>query len=519
MVFLAKVPQLEQLTDEQRAALGSVLVQKKFQKGERIIEQGTSGSEFFFVEQGKAEAYQRTKKGDKEVKNLVNTFEAGDYFGEGALIRDAPRNADVVAVSETVDVLILHRAEFNELLGGLEHILEQNFKARTLKGVDLLSTLTDAERALIADELKPITFEANSKIVTQGDQGDCLYIIRDGEVAFSRVEDDGVENDIGNLFKGQVFGEGALLTNEPRRATGKAVGEVKVFYLHRDVFSKVFAQSLQDMLNRDFAKRKDLTDASDGSKLLEFVDLQTINVLGAGTYGQVLLVSHKVTGMTYALKSMNKSKIKEMSQEEHVENERMILSTIHHPFLINLVQTFTSKDHVFALMEVVLGGELFAYMRNVGKVKAKDMIFYIAQVVLAFEYLHSLNIVYRDLKPENILITNKGYIKLTDFGLAKILTKSSGGRTYTLCGTPTYAAPEVYNMGGHGKAVDWWGMGVLIHEMITGTTPFDGDATAIFAAMERYSRAYPNIRLPRGLDKTVAGDMVLKLVRVVFVLK
>jgi len=242
---------------------------------------------------------------------------------------------------------------------------------------------------------------------------------------------------------------------------------------------------------------------------MEFKDLAFIDLLGVGTYGQVLLVSHKVTGQTYALKCMSKQRVREMDQREHVENERKILSMIHHPFVVNLVQTFASKDYVFALTEAVLGGELFAYLRTVGRLRPKDARFYMAQIVLAFEYLHSLNVVYRDLKPENLLVMANGFIKMADFGLAKIVP--AGESTYTLCGTPAYAAPEVYNMKGHGKAVDWWGLGVLCHELISGATPFDGDAAGIFDAMQRYSRAWPNIKLPRRLDGSVAGDLVLKL--------
>lgn len=314
--------------------------------------------------------------------------------------------------------------------------------------------------------------------------------------------------EVGRLFTGQVFGEGALLQNTPRRATARAITDVTLLSLDRGVFSTLFETPLQEMLNRDFTKRRDL-DEKDRKDLLEFSDLQRIDLLGVGTYGQVLLVSHRVTGQTYALKCMSKSRIKETDQKVHVENERKILSMIHHPFVVNLVQTFASPDHVFALMEAVLGGELFAYLRSVGRLKAKDARFYMAQITFVFEYLHSLNIVYRDLKPENLLITSTGYVKMADFGLAKIV--APGESTYTLCGTPAYAAIEVYQLKGHSKPVDWWGLGVLGHELISGATPFDGDAAGIFDAMQRYQRAYPNIRLPRKLEGTTAGDLVLKL--------
>jgi CRP-like cAMP-binding protein len=562
--FLRSVELLQQLTDEQIHVLSKCLERKTYKPGEKIIEQNTKGTEFFFLEKGCVRADQHTKKGDKDVIVKVNQFKAGDYFGEGAMLRDEPRSADCVVEGDQEAVtLVLRKSDFVELLGGLGSIVEANFIARVLRAVELLQGLTDAEVTEIASSMTVEDFAAGEVVMRQGEEGDKLYIIKDGEVVFTRrregsmifpgtngggdsikangsvgsnkdspttrgsrsvskspqhrapetldlMKDGGSGDDaeIGRLFTGQVFGEGALLTNAPRRATAKAVTNVTLLSLERNVFHRLFKESLQDLLNRDFTKRRDL-DEQNRKDLMEFKDLAFIDLLGVGTYGQVLLVSHKVTGQTYALKCMSKQRVRDMDQREHVENERKILSMINHPFVVNLVQTFTSKDHVFALTEAVLGGELFAYLRTVGRLRPKDARFYMAQIVLAFEYLHSLNVVYRDLKPENLLVMPSGFIKMADFGLAKVVP--AGESTYTLCGTPAYAAPEVYNMKGHGKAVDWWGLGVLCHELISGATPFDGDAAGIFDAMQRYSRAFPNIRLPRRLDGSVAGDLVLKL--------
>lgn len=557
--FLRSVKLLQQLTDEQTHALSKCLIRKTFKPGDKIIEQNTKGTEFFILEQGQVRADQHTKKGDMDVVTKVNEFKAGDYFGEGAMLQDEPRSADCIAIgTEPVVALVLKKSDFVELLGGLGALVEANFIGRVLKAVEILQGLTDSEVNEIAAHLNYERFDAGDKIMNQGDEGDKLYIIKDGEVMFSRRREEGSmslssasppasgipavqpkmekpslsargrvlsskqvaidekadgpilggEVEIGRLFTGQVFGEGALLTNAPRRATAVAATDVTLLSLERDVFSRLFNESLQDLLNRDFTKRRDL-DESNRKDLMEFKDLAPIELLGVGTYGQVLLVTHKVTGQTYALKTMSKKKIKAMDQREHVENERKILSLIHHPFVVNLVQTFASPEHVFAVTEAVLGGELFAYLRTVGRLRPKDARFYMSQIVLGFEYLHSLNIVYRDLKPENLLVMPSGFIKMADFGLAKVVP--AGESTYTLCGTPAYAAPEVYNMKGHGKAVDWWGLGVLCHELISGATPFDGDAAGIFDAMQRYARAYPNIKLPRRLDGSVAGDLVLKL--------
>jgi len=145
------------------------------------------------------------------------------------------------------------------------------------------------------------------------------------------------------------------------------------------------------------------------------------------------------------------------------------------------------------VLEYVPGGELFTYLRSVGRLETPHAVFYGAQVTLMFEYLHSKNIVYRDLKPENLLITADGYLKLTDFGFAKVVE----GRTYTLCGTPEYLAPEILLNKGHGKPVDWWTLGIFIYEMIAGIDPFtDEDPMAIYQKILK-----GRIKFPRNFDK------------------
>lgn len=129
------------------------------------------------------------------------------------------------------------------------------------------------------------------------------------------------------------------------------------------------------------------------------------------------------------------------------------------------------------VLEYVSGGELFTYLRSVGRLESPHASFYSACVASIFEYLHSKNIIYRDLKPENLLIAEDGYLKLTDFGFAKVVEQ----RTYTLCGTPEYLAPEILLNKGHGKPVDWWTLGILTYEMIAGIDPFtDEDPMAIY---------------------------------------
>jgi serine/threonine protein kinase len=161
--------------------------------------------------------------------------------------------------------------------------------------------------------------------------------------------------------------------------------------------------------------------------------------------------------------------IVETAQQGHIMNEKKVIAQLKHPFLVRLHQTYKDKDRLYFLFEPVLGGELFTILRAQTLFDEPTAMFYAACVLCAFEHMHEFDIVYRDLKPENLLVDNKGYIKITDFGFAKHIGSS---RTFTLCGTPDYLAPEIVAGKGHGKGVDWWTLGILIYEMLASYPPF-----------------------------------------------
>ena len=168
------------------------------------------------------------------------------------------------------------------------------------------------------------------------------------------------------------------------------------------------------------------------------------------------------------MKVLRKTEIVRLRQVEHVNAERYILSRVHHPFIVDLFATFQDSLNVYMLMSYVPGGELFTHLRRAKYFTPDVTRFYLATIILALKYLHSFNIIYRDLKPENLLLDSRGYLRLTDFGFAKIVDD----RTWTLCGTPEYLAPEIIQSDGHGKAADWWACGVLCYEMLVGFPPF-----------------------------------------------
>jgi protein kinase A len=201
---------------------------------------------------------------------------------------------------------------------------------------------------------------------------------------------------------------------------------------------------------------------------------------------------------------MKKHEIIKLKQVDHINNEKRLMAQIDYPFVVCMTGYAKDDRYVYIIMECIGGGELFTHLRRARKFNDEQSKFYGAQTAGAFAHCHSKNIIHRDLKPENILLCQNGYSKLTDFGFAKII--EPGTRTYTLCGTPEYIAPDVLLNKGHGKPVDWWTLGILIYEMIVGQPPFcDEDPMGIYQKI-----LAGKIYFPKYFDKN-AKALVKKL--------
>ncbi|XP_053673599.1 cAMP-dependent protein kinase catalytic subunit alpha-like [Anopheles nili] len=214
-------------------------------------------------------------------------------------------------------------------------------------------------------------------------------------------------------------------------------------------------------------------------------EYEFLNTLGSGAFGTVKLVKRKSSGEFFAMKILSKEKIIQQKQLQHTNDEKRILQSIHFPFVVNLNTCHKDNSYIYLVMPFVNGGEMFTLLRRSRRFSEAQAIFYGAQVALALEYLHSCNLVYRDLKPENLLIDYRGYVKVTDFGFCKLIRD----RTWTLCGTPEYIAPEIIQAKGYGKSVDWWSFGVLLYEMSAGYSPFYVNSADQMALFERICKA------------------------------
>ncbi|KAI7900986.1 kinase-like domain-containing protein [Cokeromyces recurvatus] len=230
-----------------------------------------------------------------------------------------------------------------------------------------------------------------------------------------------------------------------------------------------------------------------------------LRVIGRGSFGKVYAVRKKDTNRIYAMKVLKKSRIISRSEVTHTMAEKTVLARVKNPFIVPLKFAFQSPDKLYLVLAFINGGELFRHLQEQGKFNEEKARFYTAELLCALECLHDFNVIYRDLKPENILLDYNGHIALCDFGLCK-LNMTDSKRTNTFCGTPEYLAPELLLGQGYTKTVDWWTLGILLYEMLTGLPPFYDENTN-----EMYRKILQEpLRFPDDMSES-AQDLLIKL--------
>jgi len=268
--------------------------------------------------------------------------------------------------------------------------------------------------------------------------------------------------------------------------------KVGILKMPKDDATQMDEDALQQKIQETLKKKEKLkadtetvfTKEAQGNRVT-LDDFEILKVLGRGAFGKVMLVEKKDNKQVYALKSMHKEDIIDKDQIEHTKTERFVLEKSKSPFLVSLEYAFQTPSKVFFVMKFMKGGELFQHLKIAKRFEEERAKFYVAEILLALEYLHNLGVIYRDLKPENVLMDEDGHICLTDFGMAKQLRK--GELTYSFVGTPEYLAPEIVRGEGHGQPADWWALGILTYEMMVGLPPFynrDRNTEKMFAAIQ-----------------------------------
>jgi cGMP-dependent protein kinase len=454
---LSEVKLLEGLTSRQRQRVADVLVPMHFKQGAKIINQGDDGEAFYIIDSGSVACVDR----NGGTSDLI--LGPGQYFGELALLKDEKRKRDVVARADT-QCLILGRSDFNLLLGGLKLLMDRNVGLRVLQTVEIFKTLSPGLRQELVESFRERIFKTGEMVIEENAVGDSFFVIREGK---ANVLKNG--KTVSSLVEGQFFGEGSLLDGSPRSATITAASKsLRVFELKKKDFDSLLGP-IRKMIAKTAEERRELMALK--SVTLQEVLKGTGRILGQGTFGLVKLVNvgkGKTKGV-FALKCLKKKQIVAYNLAKNILYEKRMMVESDHPFVLKLVNTYQDPNNLYMLLEIVPGGELFAFLQKRGGfVSTKHAQFITACVVSVFEYIHAKNICYRDLKPENLMIDAIGYIKMVDFGFAKVVTD----KTFTLCGTPEYMAPEILLRRGHNKGVDYWATGILIYECESGTTPF-----------------------------------------------
>ncbi|XP_060576647.1 cGMP-dependent protein kinase 1-like [Ruditapes philippinarum] len=472
----------------------------EFSKNSLIIKEGDVGSLVYVMEEGKVEV---TKGNSK-----LCTMGPEKVFGELAILYNCTRTASVKALM-ACKLWAIDRPSFQSIMmrsGLLRQIEHKEF----LKSVPSFKNLPEETISKIADVLEETHYNNGECIIRQGARGDTFYIISKGKVKVTKRTSKGSEDQsLRYLQRGEFFGERALQGEDIRTANIIADDPdgVDCLVLDRESYTQLISNL--DDLQRNYEEDEIVNNVAAEFAKLKLGDLSIVTTLGVGGFGRVELVQiNNDDSRTFALKIMRKHHIVETRQQEHIMNEKKIMSESRSEFIVRLFRTFKDRKYLYMLMEVCLGGELWTVLRDKGSFDDTTTRFYTGCVLEAFTYLHSKGIVYRDLKPENLLIDSHGYCKLVDFGFAKKV--GLGRKTWTFCGTPEYVAPEVILNKGHDITADYWSLGILMFELLTGSPPFSGQDP-----MKTYNiilKGIDTIEFPRKITKN-ATNLIKKLCR------
>ena len=369
--------------------------------------------------------------------------------------------------------------KFKETVGGdLNEAQTKSNQLASFEHVPMFRILSDDKIEFLQNHLQVEKFANGKKIITQGEVGDKLFIIKKGRVDFfvnSRY--------IRSLNDGEEFGEKSLiLSTEKRSATAIANGEVTCYTLTAEVFKSILEPNLYEY----FTNKIFLEDNT-----IELKDLDNVKELGSGNFGSVNLVRNKKNKFMYAIKALNLEQVKLENLEECVEVERDVLLKIDHPFIMKMVKYLKNDLYIFFINEYIKGKELWEVIRDIGLLNKEQTQYYGGSILLAIDYLHKQKIIYRDIKPENVMVSIKGYIKIIDFGTVKEIKD----RTSTIIGTSHYMAPEITKGEGYCFQVDIWSIAICMYEFFCGKLPFGEDyedPMDIYRAVSQEELTFPN---------------------------
>ncbi|NWS27028.1 KGP2 kinase, partial [Polioptila caerulea] len=483
---------LKRLEPHQTRDMVECMYERTFQQGSYVIRQGEPGNHIFVLKEGNLEVFQQNK--------LLSSIPVWTAFGELAILYNCTRTASVKAITN-VKTWALDREVFQNIMRVTAQTRQEQYR-NFLRSVSLLKNLPEDKLTKIMDCLEVEYYDKGDYVIREGEEGNTFFIIAKGKVIVTQsTADHSQPQVIKNLHEGDYFGEKALISDDVRSANVIADEyNVECLVIDRETFNQTVGtyEELQTYLEgyvanlaqadeKRHAKGRSFCGQLNKEVSLEMIELkekvaqfppspfqnlEVVTTLGVGGFGRVELVKVKNENMAFAMKCIKKKHVVDTKQQEHIYSEKKILEQICSPFVVKLYRTFKDNKYVYMLLEACLGGELWSLLRDRGSFDEFTTKFCVGCVTEAFDYLHQIGIIYRDLKPENLILDAEGYIKLVDFGFAKKI--GSGQKTWTFCGTPEYVAPEVILSKGHDFSVDFWSLGILVYELLTGSPPFSG---------------------------------------------
>lgn len=478
-----------------------------------LMHAGDRGNAMFVVQDGLLDASLDGYTG------LQFKIRSTDSFGELALLYDTPRMATVTAVRDS-KLWVLTREHYHA-------VTQISYRARMEKYTEMVERVPCFQHLREGDQLHVFAgaledsfFVKGDDVCVQGEDQGLFFIINEGQC---EVLQDGAR--IRTLSKGDWYGEEQMFNNSAMQHTVRVISDAASALslehaswlvvnkaiskmcqqgaaaplktatpVNVDLFDVMAECAPETLLRRLDRLRLSTKNGIEANKLPSSASnspnvtsghgegslqrLVKVGALGEGAFGSVMLMQDRITRKMYAMKVLFKEQIQAQNLLQCVRNERTLMMLLDSDFVVQLYRTYEDAKHYFFIQEAVLGGELFETFDNnslFGQVP--HVMFYIGCVLMGLEHMHSRRVIYRDLKLENCLLNETGYLKLTDLGIAKLVI----GRTYTVCGTTDYFAPETLRQVGYNRAVDWWACGVLLFIMLAGRSPFDApEVTQIY---------------------------------------
>uniref|UniRef100_A0A7S2VZA2 cGMP-dependent protein kinase n=1 Tax=Eucampia antarctica TaxID=49252 RepID=A0A7S2VZA2_9STRA len=490
--ILRNVPFLSNLDTKYLNKMIESIQSISFAKGELIIRKGDEGKVFYILKSGRVKIHDiiigQSKYDDQ-------TLGRGDYFGERAIVTLEPRAANITAL-EKCEAYCLTRQAFIEHLGDFEDLVRRSSDLRCLVTCPLFghNKIETFEANALVEQVRDIDvkegtilFEDGKVKFLYGEEG-AICFLRSGEVTITKGGKSSVAT------SGEYFGVDTILSSGEEKFNAIATKKSSFGVLTKNQITSVVKDVQRLAMQQTFRER--MNSCLDTS--IKFSDLKKHRLLGLGTFGKVWLMTNETLSrkVPYALKIQKKQEIIDFKQVQGIMREKSVMAMLNHPFIIKLVNTYQDSESLYMLLPLVQGGELFSMLHQVndGKLPESHAKFYAATILEGLAYMHKRNILYRDLKPENILIGLDGYPVIVDMGFAKAVID----KTYTLCGTPLYIAPEVIMNRGHNIGADQWSWAVLLYEMIYGNCPFyvDGmDQMGLFKSIVRVRYSFPEDNL------------------------